>query len=273
MSRGVDQKRSTPPCRLIKQKRMKTALKIVGLCSVGFLVVGAIVLVVLQHQTLERENRLLKQEVDQLTADNNQWATEKKRLLEMIAAQPNPASLPQEQFIELLRLRGEVGRLRIQERETERVRRDQMRAAQITLPYAKAELERLKELHANNSVSAQQLAQTGFAVELLEAEAEGDAAKAAQVRLRQAEEELEQASELYRQQAVSEAEYNKARYAVDVARAELRGDDVEAGQIKLRQAEEELTRATELRGQSRISETEYSEAVRRVELLRVGTKP
>jgi hypothetical protein len=252
---------------------MKTALKIVGLCSVGFLVVGAIVLVVLQHQSLERENQLLKQQVDQLTADNNQWATEKKRLLEIIAAQPNPASLPQEQFIELLRLRGEVGRLRLQEREIERVRRGQMHAAQTKLPYAKAEFERLTKLHADNAVSAQQLGQARFAVELLEAEAQGDASKAAQVRLRQAEEELERASELYRQQAVSETEYNQARYAVDVARAELRGDEVEAGQIKLRQAEEELTRAAELRSQSRISEEEYNEAVLRVELLRVGTKP
>ena len=147
-----------------------------------------------------------------------------------------------------------------------------MRAAQITLPYAKAEFERLKALPAG-AVSTQQLTQAGFAAELLEAEAEGDASKAAQVRLRQAEEELELLTEPYGQQLVSETEYNKARYAVDVARAELRGDDVEAGQIKLRQAEEELTRAAELRSQSLISETEYNEAVRRVELLRGGLKP
>ncbi len=225
-----------------------------------------------QASALRSQNLLLQQQQGPLVEQIEQLQHQRDDASNRLVSLADEIAQAKSNSTELLRLRGEVGRLRIQEREIGGVRRDQMRAAQITLPYAKAEFERLKALPAG-AVSTQQLAQAGFAAELLEAEAEGDASKAAQVRLRQAEEELELLTEPYGQQLVSETEYNKARYAVDVARAELRGDDVEAGQIKLRQAEEELTRAAELRSQSLISETEYNEAVRRVELLRGGLKP
>ncbi len=53
-------------------------------------------------------------------------------------------------YSELLRLRGEVGRLRLQHREIEPSGRDQMQAAQGKLADAEAELARLTKLHSEN---------------------------------------------------------------------------------------------------------------------------
>ncbi|MEO5803510.1 MAG: sigma-70 family RNA polymerase sigma factor [Verrucomicrobiota bacterium] len=71
---------------------------------------------VIQHQAqvkLRDENQSLRQQLDQ----QSQLAAENERLSDLIAktAQTNPQLLPKDQFNELLRLRGEVGRLRTEE--------------------------------------------------------------------------------------------------------------------------------------------------------------
>jgi hypothetical protein len=256
---------------------MRATSRIFGLGLAGLLVGLLMLALVLQHQSLRsvrQENQLLQQQVDQLTAQAEQAATEKQRLADRVASPrlTPSAQLPQEQRDELLRLRGEVARLRSLKKEDEQSRRDQMQAAQAKLTKAEAELAALTKLQAQNIASTGQLNRASLAVELLKAEANGEVTAAAQVRLRQAEAELEAISELYRKQIASEGEYSKAKYTVDLRRAELSGDQAAADQVRLRQAEEELARAAELRARSLISEADYNEAVLKHQTARTKAK-
>ena len=256
---------------------MKATFKIFGLGLAGLFVGLLTLALVLQHQSLRRasqENQLLRQQVDQLAAEAEQAATEKQRMADLVASPRSTpsAQLPQEQHDELLRLRGEVARLRSLGKEDEQARRDKMEAAQVKLPRAEAELAQLKRLHAQGIASAGQINQDSLAVELLKAEAKGDVTAAAQVRLRQAEAELEAISEVYRMGVASQGEYNKAKYAVDLRRAELNGDQAAADQVRLQQAEEELARATQLRAKSLISEADYNEVVLKLQTARTKTQ-
>src|SRR5262245_32025413 len=98
---------------------MKTASKPAIACLAAGLLVGLAGTVVMQHATIDRlrqENRSLQQQVEQLTAQSVQFATEKDELSKSIAAQPANATSPpsQDQSSEVLRLRGEVGRMRLE---------------------------------------------------------------------------------------------------------------------------------------------------------------
>jgi RNA polymerase sigma factor (sigma-70 family) len=81
---------------------------------------GAATTMVIQHQSqkmLSEENESFRQQITQLKAGNES--------LSSLAAQSNkPASLPGDQFDELLRLRGEVGVLRAQITDIARLRRE-----------------------------------------------------------------------------------------------------------------------------------------------------
>jgi hypothetical protein len=83
-------------------------------------VTGATTAFVVQHQVqtkLREENESLTQQLARLQSDN--------KSLSSLAAQTNkPASLPNDQFNELLRLRGEVGMLRQQTNELGRFRQE-----------------------------------------------------------------------------------------------------------------------------------------------------
>ena len=170
---------------------------------------------------LRQENRLLQQEVDGLIARADQLTEEKERLSTLISADEANARAPlaPEQFSELLRLRGDVGRLRLQEREIEQSRRDQMQAAQAKLTNSEVELARIMMLHSEHLVSGAELSRARFSVELLKAEAQGDMAEAARIRLRQAEEELARAAELRGQSLISQQEYDEALRKVESAKA------------------------------------------------------
>ena len=130
--------------------------------------------------------------------------------------------LPQETSSEVLRLRGEVGRLRLQDRDSEQARREQMRVAQAGLTNAEVELARLTKAHSEKLVSSAELTNAWFTVELLRAEARGDTAGVAQVRLQQAEEELARATELRSQSLISQTEYDQAVRIVESLRAGAR---------------------------------------------------
>jgi RNA polymerase sigma factor (sigma-70 family) len=86
----------------------------------ALVVAGATTAFVVQHQVqtkLREENESLTQQLARLQSDN--------KSLSSLAAQTNkPASLPNDQFNELLRLRGEVGMLRQQTNELGRFRQE-----------------------------------------------------------------------------------------------------------------------------------------------------
>lgn len=123
---------------------MKTASRLAFVCLGGYLLVGIAFALVLQRQALNhvrQENRLLLQRVEELVAQTGQLTAETERLSKLTEAQhPKDGLLPQEQFAELLRLRGEVGRLHLQDREAEQSRRDRMQGAQAKLPDAELNL-------------------------------------------------------------------------------------------------------------------------------------
>jgi RNA polymerase sigma factor (sigma-70 family) len=98
-----------------------TALQLMSMTNLKAGIISAVVLasvvtpLVLQHQAQARlrdQNEALRQRADRLT----NLQTENQRLSNLLA-QASPRSLSNEQFSELLRLRGEVGRLRTAVRE------------------------------------------------------------------------------------------------------------------------------------------------------------
>ncbi len=203
---------------------MKTTSKLVALGLTALLLAGIPVMLVMQHQALDRvrqQNRLLQQQVDGLIAQADQLTEERDRLSSLIVAHEAKTSAPvaREQLSELLRLRGDVGRLLLQEREIEQSRRDQMQAAQAKQPNAESELARLTKLHSMNLVSAAELDQARFGLELLKAQANGDVVEIGRIRLQQAEAELARAAELRKQSLISQTEYDEALRKVDSVRA------------------------------------------------------
>ncbi len=202
---------------------MKLTSKMAGSGLAGLLLAGTTLLLVVQQQSLNRvrqENRILRQRVDVLTMQAEQLTDEKDRLSHSIALREANAGTPlaEQQFSELLRLRGEVGRLRLQEREIEQSRRGQMQAAQAKLADAQGVYARLKNL-PENLVSAADLRQARFKVELLQAQAKGDPAEVSRVRLRQAQEELTRATQLRSQSLISQTEYDEAVRKVELIKA------------------------------------------------------
>jgi len=201
---------------------MKTTLRFAGLCVAVFLL--ASFGIAFHRRALDRvqqENTLLRQQIDELMAHSEQLAAEKARLSIALAAgrTTTDTPVPQAPSREALRLRGEVGRLRLQDRESEQARCEQMQAAQAKLTNAEVELARLTMAHSEKLVSSAELTNAWFTVELLRAEARGDTAGAAQVRLQQAEEELARATELRSQSLISQTEYDQAVRKVESLRA------------------------------------------------------
>jgi len=201
---------------------MKTTLRFAGLCVAIFLL--ASFAIAFHRRTLDRaqqENASLRQQIDVLMAQSEQLGAEKARLASALAAGRTTMEtpLPQETSREVLRLRGEVGRLRLQDRDIEQGRREQMQAAQMKLRNAEVELARLTTAHSEKLVSSAELSIARFTVQLLRAEARGDTAGAAQVRLQQAEEELARATELHSQFLISQTEFDQAVRKVESLRA------------------------------------------------------
>jgi chromosome segregation protein len=202
---------------------MKTTSKRVRQCLVGTVLLGLLGLVLMQHEDLNRlrqENRVLQEQAAELNAQLEQQAAEQERLAQQIAAQKTDSSTSSApaQSSELLRLRGEVGRLRLEQTDAGRSRQAEMEARD-RLPDAEAELARVTKLRAAQLVSVQEFSQAQFAVELLKAQAKGDKAEEARLRLRQAEEELARAAELRKQSAISRIDYDEAARKVESLRA------------------------------------------------------
>lgn len=128
------------------------------------------------------------------------------------------AAIPEPPSRELLRLRGEAGRLRVAEREAQQVRLTEMQAAQAKLTNAEVELARMMKLYSEKVVTVADLNRARHNVEVLKAEAKGDAAEVARVRLREAEEELALATELRKRGVMSHAEYEEAVRKLELLR-------------------------------------------------------
>ncbi len=95
-------------------------------------VAGATMALVIQHQTqnkLQDENGLLQQQVAQLRTDNESFSNR-------LAAAGDAKKLPDEQFNELLKLRGEVGVLRQQTNELGKLQQENL---QLTSALKQAE--------------------------------------------------------------------------------------------------------------------------------------
>lgn len=105
-----------------------TLLKIMTLTKIklgisALVVTGAATALVVQHQTqikLGKENQSLRQQMTQLQTDN-------ESLSNRLAATGNSKSLVDDQFNELLKLRGEIGLLRRQTNELGKVREENHR--------------------------------------------------------------------------------------------------------------------------------------------------
>jgi hypothetical protein len=134
---------------------MRTTLRFAGLCVAAFLPGGAAI--AFHGHALNRvqqENTSLRRQIDELMAQSEQLVAEQSRLSNAMAEDRTKRRTPaqQEPSREVLRLRGEVGRLRVQDREIEQARRDQMQAAQAKLPNAEVELARVAKAHSEKLV-------------------------------------------------------------------------------------------------------------------------
>lgn len=90
-------------------------------------VAGLAAWLTVEHQTrlrLGEEHKALEEQADQMTG----LMAENERLSNLVARANGPQSLPDDQSLELLRLRGEAGALRRQTRELEAVRAENRQA-------------------------------------------------------------------------------------------------------------------------------------------------
>jgi hypothetical protein len=203
---------------------MKANPKLAGMCLVGLLLVGSAGLVLMQHQDLNQlrqENRALQEQVAALHAELEKATAEQEGLTKQIAEQRANAgtSSAQEQSSELLQLRGEVGRLHLEERASDEARQAQMQAAQAKVQKAESDFAQLSKLRSENLVSVAEVEKAKFGLELLKAEARGDSAAMARIRLEQAEAELTRATELRKKFVISQAEYEEALRKVESLRS------------------------------------------------------
>jgi cell division protein FtsL len=198
---------------------MKTTSKIATVC----LIVGLAGAVLMQHDAIDllrQDNRSLQQQVERLTAKSDQFAEEKEHLSKLIVEQPaNAGSSPVQQVSsEVLRLRGEVGRMRLEVRDSENSRLAEMQAAQNKIADSETNLARLTKMHAVGAISEPELSHAQFAVQLLKAEAKGDKALAAKIRLQEAEQDLARATKMWNVGVISQSEYDEAARKVESLR-------------------------------------------------------
>jgi hypothetical protein len=195
---------------------MKLGLKVAMVALVLVLVPLAFFF---QQRELQRSralNRTLQSRVDDLLAQQERaLAVAEQAATSLVSASTAPR---EDVSRELMQLRGEAARLRLQDRQAEELRQEQMRAAQAKLKAAEVDAARLATLHAEGVVSSAELSKARFTVEILQAEARGDVAEATKVRLRQAEDELARAAELRKESLISEADYQQAVRKVNALR-------------------------------------------------------
>ena len=94
--------------------------------ALAAVLVGSGILLVFEHQAttkVREKNQAMQQQVEQV----GRLGEENQRLSNLVAQASNPASLPKDQLGELLRLRGEVGPLRRQKAEGEKLRAENSR--------------------------------------------------------------------------------------------------------------------------------------------------
>ena len=122
-------------------------LKVMGMTKLKLGIISAIVVagvatpLVLQHQSqvrLREDNQAFRQQVDQLAAEN-------ERLANLVARANSSQALAIDQPSEILRLRGEVGVLRQQKSEAERVQEENRRL--------RAGLTNAQDAHATKPVT------------------------------------------------------------------------------------------------------------------------
>jgi RNA polymerase sigma factor (sigma-70 family) len=117
-----------------------TAFKIMTMTKLKIAIVGSLAAaamaapLIVQHQSLSRlrdENQILQQQQNQV----GQLATENERLSNVVAQASRAQAFSEDQLRELLKLRGEVGRLRQQSNELAHLRQEnvQLRAQQAAV--------------------------------------------------------------------------------------------------------------------------------------------
>src|SRR5687768_17043173 len=148
---------------------MKSPSKLAGFSLAGLSVL-VVAIIITQQQVVSRlrqQNSSLQQQLDRLAAEASKLAEERQQLLSAPQQANAAAPLPKEQFSELLRLRGDAGRMRIHEREMEQARREEMQAARAKLAEAETHFARLTNLYAARLVGVGERDQALFAIELL----------------------------------------------------------------------------------------------------------
>lgn len=195
--------------------------KFAGACSVGFLCLALGIAIMVEHRNLNSmrlENTLLRRQVEELetqvqlaAADNAQFSNSlaKPQLQE-------GTSVSQEQFDELLRLRGEVGQLRgevgrlhLIDRQAEELRRARMKSGQRQLPEIEAQFTRATKLHSEGLVSDTEMKDAQFNADLFRALARGDEAGVTEVRRQRAQDEMDRATDLLNRSLISQTDYNE----------------------------------------------------------------
>jgi hypothetical protein len=205
---------------------MNTARKVAA--SAALVLLGAGVASFVWTQRVEitrlREEKLaLQQQLEELNARTEKLAAEKEAFSNSAAAQDGitVATNTPDTSGELLRLRGEVSRLRWAEQELDQGRLTAMQAAQARLADARAELVRARKMREVGAISESDLIKADFEAQALEAAAKGDTAEEARIRLRQAEAELARAGLMRNAGAMSQGEYEAAAKKVEEMRAKV----------------------------------------------------
>ena len=168
------------------------------------------VVILSQRETISlalHQNRMLHEEIGHLSTQVAELTRENARLSEAHRDGEARQPLERREFLELLRLRDEVGRLRVHVREAM-----QRQAAETGLPGAEATFK-----------AAQ--------AELLKAQAGAERATVVGVELRNAVVEFTRVADLYSKSLIGQAEYHAAAARLELVRSSLPRDPLLAEQV------------------------------------------
>lgn len=187
----------------------KLLILVGGICAAGVLLIAQSIAM----RSVKAENRRLRTELAELR---------EKVAGGLAGKQGGSVGLAEEQFQELLRLRGEVSQLRTLEEAQNEKSGKERQAAFNKLPEAEARLARLSMLHSEGLLSSRELNQADMEVQLLEAEINGAAeVEKTRIKLRFAEENLARYSELHKAGLISKTDFEEATANVESLKALL----------------------------------------------------
>ncbi|MCI0541430.1 MAG: sigma-70 family RNA polymerase sigma factor [Verrucomicrobiales bacterium] len=244
-----------------------TKLKVGIIGAVAVAVTLPIVVYQRQHAKLRTENELLREQLKEFNA----LTTENERLSNLVAQANRPAPLANTDFAELMRLRGEVGRLRQENTGLRTVSTPRgvlpspptdlaSTVAQHKLRYAEEILQETEARFKGGLATQAEYDQVRFARDIAAAESREDGVRVKQLKHELAEKAFLGIEARYNSGLATSEQYARAKAERDLAVAELNENQLDVARIKLEAEDARLKLVESKQGVGQATRVEYLRA-------------